>query len=137
MEFVVKSETALNEILNTQTLLEQTQGDYGCDCIYHDGDLEVDASFLYDENFYALCDKYDAEVGTIAIKGNLVVKGTLTISDRLMLLFVTGNIVCDSLINFATEVYIGGALIAESYQDHSNLLRLQKETAARKIGYGE
>lgn len=119
MNFTLKTEKELNEILNTQTLLTESKGNYGCHCLYHEGDLEVEHGFLFDENFYALKKKWGLgkDIGTIAINGNLIVKGDLDISDRLMLLFVSGNVQADSIAVFETEVYIGGDLVAKTYSD--------------------
>ncbi len=132
MNFILKTEEELNEILNTQTLLEESKGDYGCYCLLHEGDLEVDEHFLYDEGFYALITKFakGKDIGTIAINGNLKVNGNFSISDRLMLLFVTGNIEANSIRVFETETYIGGDLMAKTYLDTSHYMIIKGKNYA-------
>ncbi len=132
MNFILKTEDELNEILNTQILLEESKGDYGCYCLLHEGDLEVDERFLFDENFYALSAKFGGgkDIGTIAINGNLKVNGKLSISDRLMLLFVSGNIEAESIRVFETETFIGGDLIAKTYLDKSHYMFVKGENHA-------
>ncbi|GAA4278317.1 hypothetical protein [Aquimarina mytili] len=132
-DFTLVTEEELNQRINTKSLLP-SEGDYGLDCLYYKGDLEIDNHWLFDDSFYEIADQFpEAEIGTIAIEGNLTIKGNLQISDRVFCLVITGNINCENYETFETEVYLGGNLKAKTFRDNDSLTTVKGELLVEKI----
>ncbi|MBW1298467.1 hypothetical protein [Aquimarina litoralis] len=132
-DFKLVTEEQLNELINTKKLL-QSEGDYGLDCIYYEGDLELEGDWLFDDNFYNIADQFpDAEIGTIAIQGNVKVKGDLQLSDRLFCLIIIGNVEAENYQTFETEVYISGNLKAKTLRDNDSLTTIKGELQVDKV----
>lgn len=131
-KFKTITEEELNDLIQTKKILE-SEGDYGCHCLYHKGDLTVNDYWLDDDSFYSLIDNLEHDIGTIAIDGNLTVKGNLMVTDRLHCLVVTGTLVANSFATFETEVYVGGDFKVKEYEDHNELLKVNGENSGQKV----
>lgn len=132
-EFKLISEEQLNELINTKNLLP-SEGDYGLDCLYYKGDIAIEDDWLFDQSFYEITDQFpDAEIGTIAIQGNVKVHGDLQLSDRIFCLVITGNVETENYQTFETEVYIGGNLKAKTLRDNDALTTVKGKLQVDKV----
>lgn len=125
----VLSEDELDERLGTKALLE-SGGDYGLNVLLFEGDLRFGKLGLDDDGVRALRGGVD-DVGTIVIDGDLTCDGHLCVSDRLMCLVVTGDVKCQRLSLFETEMLVMGSLDARELKDHDEYLKV---VGKRKVG---
>lgn len=98
-------------------------GNYGCGVLLYEGDLRVDEGWLASHALDAFADARLAaeaaarwghgDLGTIAVAGDLDVRGALEITDRLHCLVVLGDLRATRLVIVETEVFVAGDVIAE------------------------
>ena len=134
------SEEELYSRIQTRKILK-SGGDYGCGCLVFEGTVRVSKGWLDDTGFDKLHDALPeaelqarwghADIGTIAVLGDLIVDGDLELSDRLMCLVVTGSLQAEHLNIHSTEVRVNGDLQARALRDHDNYLSVG---GARRIG---
>ncbi|MCY1062637.1 hypothetical protein [Nannocystis sp. SCPEA4] len=125
---VVISEQELDRRHGTRARLA-SGGVYGCACAVYEGDLTVDGdAWLGDEHWSQLqLAAAPQDIGTIAVTGNLIVRGELRVSDRLMCAVVLGDLVARALFIFETEFYVGGDLRVDRLQDRDDYLTVVGE----------
>lgn len=129
MEFKIVSENELNKMVNTHELLE-SKGDYGLSCVLFEKDMTMDSYWLDDNSFAEIQEKaHTSDIGTIAFLGDLIVKGDMSISDRIMCVFIKGNLVVhNKLSSYETEVYIGGDLTCSKLNDPDGYILVAGKT---------
>lgn len=92
---------------------------------------------LHDDELRALC-AGTGDVGTIVFAGNLTSTGHLCVSDRLMCLIVTSDVVCERLSLFETEMLVMGSLTTKALRDHDGYLKvIGRRTVERVVRSGE
>jgi hypothetical protein len=128
MEFKLVSEKELNSMTNTYELLE-SKGNYGLSCVVFEKDIMMNECWLDDVGFKEIQKMAKTpDVGTLAFLGNLTVKGEMSITDRIMCVFIKGNLVVDGeLSTYETEVYIGGNLVCSSTNDRDKYITVAGE----------
>ncbi len=132
-KFELLTEDKLNNILQTKEILE-SKGDYGCDCLFYNGNLIIDGDWLNDKQYYSLTEnKSDNDIGTIAINGNLTINDDLRISDRLFCLIIMGDLKANNFETFETETYVDGDFKVKTYRDYDGYLKIKGENFANKI----
>jgi hypothetical protein len=122
------TEKEANARFSTKTKL-QSGGNYGCHVLVFkpdEADILSKDYWMCDDHFRALWNRYspDHDVGTILIDGDVVLTHEASISDRLMCLVVTGNLVATKLHIFETEFAVYGDCKAEFLTDHDNYLQV-------------
>jgi hypothetical protein len=129
------SEDELDKRYQTKSKLE-SGGDYGLDCLVFAGNLPARELWFDDDHFRELCGDHD-DIGTILIDGDLRCS-RISVSDRLMNLVITGNLVADELNIFETEVTVYGNLEVGTLLDHDDYLKvLGKKKVGRRKKLGE
>lgn len=114
------TEEELDARHHTRSLLA-SGGSYGCGVLLYEGDLTVDEGWLASHALDAFVDPALAteaaarwghgDVGTIAVAGDLTVRGALEITDRLHCLVV--RLRAARLVIVETEVFVAGDIVAE------------------------
>lgn len=130
------SEDELDRRFQTREKLA-SRGDYGLHCLVFEGSLTAPRPLYFDDShFYELCGGQD-DVGTIVIDGDVRCSRML-VSDRLMCLVITGDLVVDSLSIFETEVCVFGNLRVGELKDPDDYLKvLGTSEIGRRLGYGD
>lgn len=134
------SEQELDARIQTRKILK-SGGDYGCGCLVFEGTVRVSEWWLDDTGFAKLLDALPeaelqarwghADIGTVAILGDLIVDGDLELSDRLMCLVVTGSLQAKNLNIHETELRVNGDLQVRALHDHDEYLSVG---GTRRIG---
>lgn len=142
-QFKVLNEDQLDQIINHKECLVESKGQYGLDCLLYQGDLTIEIEddkrgWLDDKSIDDIIKDFpNHEIGTIAIQGNLIVKGNIDIDSWLHLLFVSGNLTAENFKTVATEVYVGGNFKVSNYSDHDGYLKVKGENfGTQKNIYG-
>lgn len=131
----VITEDELDARFGTRALLA-SGGDYGLNVVVFEGDRSGNIA-LHDDEVRALC-AGTGDVGTIVFAGNLTSTGHLCVSDRLMCLIVTGDVVCERLSLFETEMLVMGSLTTKALKDHDEYFKvLGARTVERLVRSGE
>ena len=123
IDFKLYTEKQLNEIANTKELLD-SQGNYGLGCLVHEGNLTINEDWLSDELYYEFSEKFGDDIGTIAILGDLIIDGELRITDRLMCLFIQGNLKATIIETWETEVFVTGNVEYKKIKDEEDLIAI-------------
>ena len=122
------TEAEANERFRTRDRLK-SHGDYGCHVLVFRADEPEVASregWLWDEHFRSLWNTFspDKDIGTIIIDGDVHLDAEANISDRLLCLVVTGNLIAKQFHIFETEVTVFGDCRAEFLTDHDGYLHV-------------
>lgn len=96
----------------------------------------ADGLTLDDSQFRELRKDFD-DIGTFVFEGSLRAKH-LCVSDRLMCLIVTGDVRCERLSLFETEMLVMGSFTTKELKDPDEYLTvLGPRSVERLVGYGE
>ncbi len=106
-------------------------GDYGCWCLVIHGESGVAPRAVSTAGFDQLSADFGGDIGTVLIDGDLRADGQILISDQLMCLVVTGDLVADQLSIFETEVLVCGNLTVDTLFDHDEYLTVLGARAVR------
>ena len=130
------SEAELDRRFQTKTKLA-SRGNYGLHCLVFEGALSSPRPLWFDDShFYELCGEHE-DVGTILIDGDVRCSRML-VSDRLICLVITGDLVVDKLSIFETEVCVFGNVQVGELKDTDDYLTVHGSSQiGRRLGYGD
>jgi hypothetical protein len=128
----VMTEDELDARFQTRSKLE-SGGDYGLGCLVFAGDfIDETRSHCFDDvHVRELWAAHAGDIGTIVIDGNVRCSGVMSVSDRLMCLVITGDLVTGELAIFETEVLVCGNLDVRELSDRDGYLKV---LGTRRVG---